>query len=210
MSQAPFPEPLQSWAESHFSEQQWDRLEKFHTILLENASKMSLISKADIPNIWGRHIADSLTAGALGKLSNHGKWVDLGCGAGLPLIPLAIAFPEWEFTGIDTRGLRIELLLSAVAKLGLRNVKLFRGNAKVLGNLAANHERYDIASTRAVGKIPQDAAMAFPFLQRGGAFLTFKGSEHAERIDGYEAPTYTPYRLSGVDNELHIVRAIKL
>lgn len=210
MSQAPFPEALQPWAESHLTEQQWDSLEKFHAILLENAGKMSLISKADIPNIWGRHIADSLMAGVLSELSNSGKWVDLGCGAGLPLIPIAIAFPNWEFAGIDTRGLRIELLLSAVAKLGLKNVKLFRGNAKVLGNLAASHERYDIASTRAVGKIIEDAAMAAPFLHQGGTFLTFKGSEHAERIDGYQPPTYTPYRLPSVDNDLHIVRAIKL
>ncbi len=212
MSHQPFPEAIQSWAVEHLNEDQWHTLERFLKALQINAGKMSLISKNDLPNIWGRHIGDSLMAGVFGKLSepSEGRWIDIGCGAGLPLIPLAIAFPSWKFTGIDTRNLRVEFLTSVVANLGLKNVMLFRGNAKVLGNLEANHGRFDVASTRAVGKIDEDAALAAPFLRPGGTFLTFKGSERLEAVDGYQAPVYAPYRLPGVDHDLHIVCAHKI
>lgn len=171
---------------------------------------MSLISKSDIHNIWGRHIADAMTAGALLKLSMQGHWLDIGCGAGLPLVPLAILLPGWTVVGIDTRTLRIDFLKEVQERIGLANLELLKGNARVLGSSPELAGSFDWVSTRAVGKIPEDASLALPFLKPGGSFLTFKGSERAERIDGYQAPTYTPYRLPTVDNDLHLVRALKL
>jgi 16S rRNA (guanine527-N7)-methyltransferase len=203
-------EPVLGWSKRTLSNKQWELLEQFHQILLDGSQRMSLISKADIPNIWGRHFADAMTAGALLDLSKNGRWLDMGCGAGLPLVPLAILLPDWDVVGMDTRTLRIDFLQQVCKELQLMNMQLIRGNARTLGNLPEHRASFDWVSTRAVGKIPQDAAMALPFLKQGGSFLTFKGSEHVERIDGYHAPTYTPYRLPSVDNDLHLVRAIKL
>ncbi len=205
-----FLDPVKSWGKQTLSSKQWEQLEAFHQILLDGSQRMSLISKTDIPTIWGRHFADAMTAGALLDLSKSGRWLDIGCGAGLPLVPLAILLPEWNVVGMDTRTLRIDFLQEARNQLGLSNLQLVRGNARVLGKQPEHRAAFDWVSTRAVGKIPEDAAMALPFLKDGGSFLTFKGSEHVERIDGYHAPTYTPYRLPTVDNDLHLVRAIKL
>ena len=189
---------------------QIDKLKEYQRLLLDNAPRMSLISKADLPNIWGRHICDSLTPLVFGDFSIPGSWIDLGCGAGLPLIPVAIALPHWQVTGMDTRILRTDLLQDFIAHLELTNCTVLKGNARVLGTSEEHCMRHDVVSTRAVGKIKEDAAMAAPFLKPGGLFLTFKGSERVERIDGYRAPTYTPYRLPGVDNDLHLVRTVKL
>ncbi|MEN9353810.1 MAG: hypothetical protein RL318_1135 [Fibrobacterota bacterium] len=206
----PFPDHLSSWATTNLSAKQIDMLEAYRELLLVHSSRMSLISKTDLPNIWGRHICDSLGPAAFIDFSKSGRWVDLGCGAGLPLIPIAIALPHWEIVGLDTRNLRIELLREFVEILGLKNCLPIKGNARVLGMEDQHCMRYDIASTRAVGKIKEDAILAAPFLKPGGRFITFKGSEHVERIDGYRAPTYTPYRLPGVDNDLHLVQTVKL
>lgn len=209
MSTTLFPQHLQRWTTSNLSAQQIEKLEAFRDLLIKNSSRMSLISKSDIPNIWGRHICDSLTALAFHDFSTEGKWIDLGCGAGLPLIPIAIALPHWEVIGIDTRVLRTDLLQEVIAELGLTNCEVLKANARVLGLTEEHCMRYDIASTRAVGKIKEDALMAAPFLKPGGAFVTFKGSERAERIDGYLAPTYNPYRLPGVDIDFHLVHTVK-
>lgn len=204
-----FPDHLRPWASTHLQADQLQKLEAFRDLLVRNSTRMSLISKSDIPNIWGRHICDSLTALAFHDFSTEGKWIDLGCGAGLPLIPIAIALPHWEVVGIDTRILRTDLLQEVITELGLTNCEVLKANARVLGLTEGHCMRYDIASTRAVGKIKEDALMAAPFLKPGGAFVTFKGSERAERIDGYLAPTYNPYRLPGVDIDFHLVRTVK-
>lgn len=204
------PGHLTAWVSANLSKGQLTKLQKYQQLLLENSSRMSLISKADLPNIWGRHICDSLTALTFGNFSTPGSWADLGCGAGLPLIPIAIALPHWNVVGLDTRGLRIDLLKEFLIELQLENCQVIKGNARVLGTTEEHCMRYDIASTRAVGKIKEDAILAAPFLKPGGSFVTFKGSERIERIDGYRAPTYTPYRLPGVDNDLHLVRTVKL
>jgi 16S rRNA (guanine527-N7)-methyltransferase len=206
----PFPDHLAAWASQNITADQINKLDAYRDLLLFHSHQMSLISKADLPNIWGRHICDSLTPAAFMDFSKKGRWVDLGCGAGLPLIPIAILLPHWDIVGLDTRILRIELLQEFVKTLGLTNCHPIKGNGRVQGMEDEHCMRYDIASTRAVGKIKEDAAMAAPFLKPGGTFLTFKGSERIERIDGYRAPTYTPYRLPGVDNDLHLVRTVKL
>lgn len=190
----------------NFTARQWKLLEQYVEILQLEAVKTSLVSRKDLGLLWLRHLGDCLSPIWLDHFNSPGqRWLDIGAGAGLPSIPLAIARPDWHVTALEIRPLKFQFLQSCQAEMQLPNLFLERGNARVLGTLDGWKQSFDVVSTRAVGKIAEDAALAKPFLRAGGTFVTFKSSEQAGRIDGYQHPRYTPYSLPPLDNKLALV-----
>lgn len=188
------------------STQQWDQLEEYVQLLQAEALNTSLISRKDLGLIWIRHLADCLSPIWLDRFPiSTLRWLDIGAGAGLPSIPLAIAKPTWKVTALEIRPLKFQFLQQCATSLQLPNLSLERGNARVLAASPTWAKNFDVVSTRAVGKIAEDAAMAKPFLRSGGTFLTFKSAEQSGRIDGYHLPTYTPYSLPPLENKLALV-----
>lgn len=188
------------------SKSQWELLESYVQLLQAEAMKTSLVSRKDLGLVWLRHVGDCLSPLWLERFpSAKLLWLDIGAGAGLPSIPLAITNPHWHMVALEIRPLKYQFLQQCKATLNLPNLDLERGNARVLGSTAGWIGRFDVVSTRAVGKIHEDAVLARPFLRPGGVFVTFKSSEHAGRIDGYHPPRYTPYSLPPLDNKLALV-----
>lgn len=88
---------------------------------------MGGIGPAEIERIDRRHLADSLLF-AIGLPGDRREVWDLGSGAGLPGIPLAIALPETRFTLVDRSGRRVDLLRRAIRVLGLQNCQPVQGD----------------------------------------------------------------------------------
>jgi len=183
---------------------QWERL------LRKAAKSQNLVSETDLPYLWERHILDSvapLLAAEPLKLTQGGLWLDIGSGAGLPVIPLAICLPHWNFVAIEPRTLRAQHLGHAQKELGLSNIRVLCSKSEALTEFPDLRQKASVVSTRAVGKIPEDGHRARPFLLPQGVFVTFKHLESLASIDGYHPLSYVRYRLPTVEESRSLVLA---
>lgn len=186
------------------------KLRQWEAVLRKAAGAQNLVSDTDLPHLWERHILDSiaplLAADSL-NLSKGGLWLDIGSGAGLPVIPLAICLPHWRFVAIEPRTLRAQHLANAHKELGLPNLRVLCSKSEALIGFPDLRNKAAVVSARAVGKIPEDALRALPFLLPGGTFLTFKHLETVASIDGYHPLSYVRYRLPTVEEPRSLVLA---
>ena len=186
------------------------KLRQWESFLRKAARSQNLVSDADLPDLWDRHILDSiaplLAPDAL-RLATPGLWLDIGSGAGLPVIPLAICLPHWSFVAIEPRTLRAQHLAQAIKELGLPNLRILCSKAETLVDFPDLRQKAAVVSTRAVGKIPEDALRAKPFLAPEGTFVTFKHLESVASIDGYHPLSYVRYRLPTVEEPRSLVIA---
>jgi len=108
-----------TWAGVSLDRSQLDRLSDYHRWLADEAMKAGGIGPSEAPRLWQRHIADSLLF--LTGVASEGRCADLGSGAGLPGLPLAIALPDASITLVERSRRRCDLLRRAVRILGLAN-----------------------------------------------------------------------------------------
>lgn len=176
----------------------------------EAAKLQNLVSPGDLEHLWERHILDSLSPLLWShdlNLDQPGLWIDMGAGAGFPVLPLAICLPHWTFVAIEPRKLRVQHLEESANKLGLSNLKVVGSKAESAAQLPQLKSKANIVSSRAVGKIPMDASRARPFLNKSGWFVTYKHDERVDGIDGYHPLSYVRYRLPSGDEPRTLVLA---
>ena len=111
-------------------------------------SKINVISRKDIENIYIRHILHSLSIAKFIKFKRDATILDLGTGGGFPGIPLAIIFPDSNFILVDSRRKKIAVVDEVVKELGLKNINSQWSRAEDLDY------SYDFLITRAVAKMP--------------------------------------------------------
>jgi len=111
-------------------------------------SKINLISRKDIDNLYEHHILHSLSISKILRFANGSQILDVGTGGGFPGIPLAIMFPECKFTLIDSIGKKIRVAQQIAREIGLNNV--------TCQQLRAEEEKgkYDFIVSRAVMPFP--------------------------------------------------------
>lgn len=107
-------------------------------------SKINVISRKDIDNLEVNHILHSLALAKFIKFSPGSKVLDLGCGGGLPGLPLAVMFPDTHFHLIDRTGKKIKVAQEVAQACGLKNVSFQHGD------VAECKEKFDFVVSRAV------------------------------------------------------------
>ena len=149
---------------------------EFYRAIREWNGRVNLTSDADWETMLERHFLESLSVvEALPDGTADGaSFVDIGSGAGLPGIPLAIAFPSARGVLVDSRAKKVEFLESAIRRLGLDNLRAVHGRAETLGRRADMRERFDFVFARAVAKMPALAELALPFCRVGGRVAVHK------------------------------------
>lgn len=165
----------------------------FVDILLEWNQKMNLTAVTERGAMMDRHIADSLSllpiiegAHAAYCKSSAGesiKVVDIGSGAGLPGIVLAIARPAWQLTLLESLQKRCDFLERAAEAAGLTNVKVLRSRAEDAGKDSTHREMYDIAVARAVAEMRILAELCLPLVRVGGILVAAKGPNPEEEVE---------------------------
>ena len=118
------------------------------------------------------HLADALVALELPIVHGVAELADLGAGAGVPGIPLAVALPETGVSVVEGNGRKCEFMRSAVVDLGLGNVEVVHGRAETF---AAGIDRFDIVTARALAPLDVVAEYAAPLLKLGGALIAWRG-----------------------------------
>lgn len=148
---------------------------RYEELLAGAGVTRGLIGPREVERLWDRHI---LNSAAVAELIEPGAWVvDIGSGAGLPGIPVAIARPDLRVTLVEPMLRRTEFLNEAVAELGI-TADVVRGRAED----PAVRERLsgaDVVLSRAVAGLDKLARWSLPLLRPGGRMLALKG-ERAE------------------------------
>ena len=152
----------------HISSEMAERLDRYERLLLERAVPFGMIGRADRGRLRERHILDSLRAAPLLGAAPL-RVVDLGSGAGLPGIPLAIARPDLSFRLTEVRQRRAAFIELVVDRLRLPNVRVFAGKAEDLD------ERFDVGLSRAFADLARAWGIAESLLSPAGRLLFWAG-----------------------------------
>jgi 16S rRNA (guanine527-N7)-methyltransferase len=145
------------------------------------AIERGFLGPHEAPRLRERHIDDALALATVRPPLAGECWVDLGSGAGLPGLPLAVAFPATRFTLVDAQRRRVEWVASTAAALGITNVETVHARLEDFGR-GVGREQFDVATARALGPLPVVAELGVPVLRVGGTMLVPRGTPSDEEM----------------------------
>ncbi len=143
--------------------------------LVRDSDELGLLGPREMPRLWTRHILNSAVVSEL--LVGGEAVADVGSGAGLPGIPLAIVRPDVNFTLIEPMERRAAWLQKIVDDMKLSNVEVIRARAEDV-----HGRRFDIVTARALSAMPKLLRLTVPLTKSGGRILALKGGKAAEEI----------------------------
>ena len=147
----------------------------YFNALVRDGDLLGLLGPREMPKLWTRHI---LNSAVVAELVPAGATVaDVGSGAGLPGIPMALVQPDAHFTLIEPMERRSDWLKLMVEELGLTNVTVKRARAEEVGDV------FDFVTARAVSALPKLLRMCVPLTRNGGEIIALKGSKAGEEIE---------------------------
>ncbi len=164
-------------AELLFPEGRLGLAEQFVELLATDGVVRGLIGPREGPRLWSRHI---LNCAAVAELVPAGSSVcDLGSGAGLPGLVLALARPDLRVTLVEPLQRRCAFLEETVATLGLSGVEIVRARAEALHGTRV----FDVVTARALAPLGRLLDWALPLLAPGGQVLAMKGGSAASEVE---------------------------
>lgn len=177
-----------------------DRLDAYAALLRKWNQRINLVARSTLDDLWRRHILDSAQF-ATHAPPNLRRWVDIGSGAGLPGLIVAICLketqPEARIALVEKDERKAAFLAEAAASLDLDvEILCFR---LVPGAKPAFEANFDVVSARALAPLPELLSLAAPLLAPGGLCILAKGRNSAAEIE--EAVRHWRMNLISVDSE---------
>jgi 16S rRNA (guanine527-N7)-methyltransferase len=155
---------------------QIEKARAFAQKLANDSDDLGLLGPRELDKLWSRHILNSAVVAETVKAGD--LVADVGSGAGLPGIPMAIALPEAHFVLIEPMERRSNWMLEVIEDLGLNNVEVRRARAEEVLDLT-----FDIVTARAVAALDKLLRLTVHLLKPGGSLIALKGSKAAEEIE---------------------------
>ena len=155
---------------------QIDKARAFAQKLANDSDDLGLLGPRELDKLWSRHILNSAVVSETIKAGD--LVADVGSGAGLPGIPMAIAFPEAHFVLIEPMERRSNWMLEVIEELGLTNVEVRRARAEEVLD-----QKFDIVTARAVAALDKLLGLTAHLLKPGGSLIALKGSKAADEIE---------------------------
>ncbi len=152
-------------------------LERYLLLMQKWNAVYNLTAIKDIDAMLSHHLLDSL---AIWPYLSAQNYLDVGTGAGLPGIPLAIAFPDKQFTLLDSNSKKTGFLLEVVRQCGLRNVRVEHARIE-----SAALQKFDGVVSRAFSALDDFIKVGAPQLKPGGVLLAMKGPKVHEELKAF-------------------------
>ncbi|HOY20294.1 MAG TPA: 16S rRNA (guanine(527)-N(7))-methyltransferase RsmG [Haliscomenobacter sp.] len=174
----------------NLSAQQQAQFAQLDALYREWNAKINVVSRKDIDSLYAHHILHSLGIAKVINFKPGAEILDIGTGGGLPGIPLAILFPETQFTLVDGTGKKILVVKEIVQALGLTNVEAHHARAEEL------KRQFDFTVCRAVTTLDKLCAWSWPLIKRKqqhalpNGLITLKGGDLKEEIAALPKGTY--------------------
>ncbi|WCT73274.1 16S rRNA (guanine(527)-N(7))-methyltransferase RsmG [Sphingomonas naphthae] len=178
-----------------------EKIAAYTGLVTAESERQNLVSRSTLEDFANRHVADSLQ---LLPLATPGLWVDVGSGAGLPGILLAIAEPTRPVVMVEPRARRVEFLRFAISQLGLTNATVVAGKVEQLRDIRAA-----VISARAVATLDKLFEWCGAIAEPSTVWLLPKGRTAASELESVKATWQGDFRLvrSVTDAEAAIVVA---
>jgi 16S rRNA (guanine527-N7)-methyltransferase len=168
--------PVPDVAREHFAEH-LPALEHYAAVLADAGVVRGLIGPREVDRLWERHLLNcAVVAPAIAPAR---RVADVGSGAGLPGLVLAILLPEVEVTLLEPMLRRAGFLQETIDVLGLTNVRVRRDRAEQCPDL---HGSFDVVTARAVAPLDRLAGWVLPLVAPGGRLLALKGASAADEV----------------------------
>lgn len=168
---------------------QEQQLQRYYDILSEWNKKINLTAITEYKDVVVKHFLDSalilkseLFVGQRLSDAGNSSVLDLGTGAGFPGIVLAVLYPGYHYTLVDSLNKRIEFLHIIKEELGLDQIRLYHGRAEDFGRDPEFRNQYDFVVSRAVAELPVLLEYCIPFVKPEGYFISYKGKKCEDEI----------------------------
>ena len=162
------------------TERQTAQLSCYNNMLMDWNTRMNLTALTAPEDVAVKHIIDSLMAYEEALFAPARTLLDVGTGAGLPGIPLAVYAPHIKVTLMDALKKRVHFLRAVTAAMELTNTVCVHARAEEAARQKEHRARYDIAVSRAVARLPVLLEYTLPFVRIGGTLLALKGRAYTE------------------------------
>ncbi|MEB3223777.1 MAG: 16S rRNA (guanine(527)-N(7))-methyltransferase RsmG [Candidatus Sericytochromatia bacterium] len=162
-----------------------EALQRFHAALVEANAKTNLTRIVEPGEAVVKHYLDSLLflrGIPADRQDAPLRLLDVGAGAGLPGIPLAIVRPHWHVAMLDAVGKKVAFVCDAAARLGLANAEGLHGRAEDLARQPAHRDAYDVVTARALASLPELLELCLPFVRPGGCLVVSKGAKGPDEL----------------------------
>lgn len=170
-----------------------DRLMLFAEELLRWNRKINLTSITEMEEVVEKHLLDSLVL--VGLLGQSARILDVGSGAGIPVIPLALAMPHQTFYSLDSVGKKINFQRHIKRQFGLENLEIQCARIEEIVGLNPAWQGFDVVVARAVAHVNDLLKMALPVIKPGGLLIAMKGPEGEEELLAIESKWLSNYEL---------------
>ncbi len=157
-----------------------EQIQQYYRLLIEGNNKMNLTAITEPAAAAEKHVADCLHLAPL--LPDRGLVADVGSGAGLPGLLLAIVRPDLSFHLIDALAKRCRFLTETAATLGLENVTVHHLRAEAAGRETALRGKCDCVTARALASLPVLLELTLPLLRPQGRLLAMKGDKGEQEL----------------------------
>ncbi len=201
------------------SEEQILKFTRYDALLVDWNERINLTAITEPRDVAVKHMVDSLTAYDAALFSGAPTVIDVGTGAGFPGIPLKIFDPSIRLTLMDSLAKRLAFLEAVVEDLGLTGVTCVHARAEDAAHEPQRRERYDIAVSRAVARLPVLLEYTLPFVKKGGHLIALKGrtaeeeatdAKRALKLLGGRLETIRPVTLPGLSDKRAVLTITKI
>ncbi|OUO39603.1 16S rRNA (guanine(527)-N(7))-methyltransferase RsmG [Megamonas hypermegale] len=203
----------------NLTEDQISAFNKYYELLYEWNKKINLTAITEPKDVAIKHMVDSLSCFKADLFKENTSLIDVGTGAGFPGLPLKIFYPSLKLTLLDSLNKRVKFLQLVVDELGLKDVEVIHARSEEAARNKKYREKFDLATARAVARLPIICEYCLPFVKDGGTFIALKGRQYEEeatqaqkaiKVLGGEIADIMPVKLPEIDDKRAVIYIKKI
>ena len=166
--------------ENYIRNETVEKFEKLTEIMIQTNAVMNITALTTMEKIIPLHYADCVKIAD--RIPEGATVIDVGCGGGFPILPLAIVRPDLKITGLDSTDKKVRYVQNTADELGLK-ISTISARAEDAAKTPQYRDSFDVAISRAVARMNLLDELCMPFVKIDGVFIAMKGAAGQEELE---------------------------